>query len=73
MNDILHQRGGDRRSDYLLRWLDTDASGPIANVETPAGGVDDQGFAARLYQLCLHALQANYYSLWYPGRVPTNI
>lgn len=60
MNDIIHQRGGDGRSGYLLRWLDTDASGPIANVETPAGGEDDQGFAARLYQLCLRALQDFY-------------
>ena len=60
MNDIVHQRGGDGHSDYLLRWLDTGACGPIANVETPAGGEDDQGFAARLYQLCLQALQAFY-------------
>ena len=60
MNDIVRQRGGDGCSDYLLRWLDTGASGPITNAETPAGGEDDQGFAARLYQLCLHQLQAFY-------------
>ena len=60
MNDIIHQRRGDGRSDSLLRWLDTDASGPFANVGTPTGGEDDQGFAARLYQLCLRALQDFY-------------
>lgn len=60
MHDIIHKHGGDGRSEYLLQWLDADASGPIANDGTPAGGEDNQNLAARLYQLCLRALQDFY-------------
>lgn len=57
MYDIISKNGGDGRSDYLLKWLDAGASGPTANDGIPAGDEDEQGFAARLHQLCLRALQ----------------
>lgn len=66
MQDLTSKNGLDARSDYLLQWLDGDTDAPsddsqlIANGGTPAGGEDDQGFAARLYRLCLHALRRVY-------------
>lgn len=60
MRDSLYKNGGDGRSDYLLHWLDADTSDSTANDEFSAGDEDEQGFAARLYQACLRALQDIY-------------
>ena len=49
------------RSDYLLSWLDTNTCPPISSGGIAAGDEDDQGFADRLYRLCLHALQYSYH------------
>ena len=60
MEEIIHNNSGNSRSDYLRRWLDADASGPIRFDGTSFDGEDDQGFAARLYHLCLRGLQDFY-------------
>lgn len=60
MNAIIHKNGADGRSDYLLQWLDGDASDSPGPSETPAEDENDQGFAARLYHLCLFALRYFY-------------
>lgn len=68
MPDLTVTDGFKGRSDYLLQWLDADAdadadvdaSRSISNDGQSAGGEDDQGFAARLYHLCLRALQGFY-------------
>ncbi len=72
MKTLTDTDGFKGRSDYLLQWLDADAdadaiadadvdaSQSIANDGKPAEGEDDQGFGARLYHLCLRALQEFY-------------
>ena len=57
MPDIVKSNEDDGRSDYMLQWLDTHASGPIANDAPPLDGEDEQGFVGRLYGLCLRKLQ----------------
>lgn len=70
MHKITYKNKGNGDNDYLLQWLDANASGPIANDGIAAGSEDSQGFAARLYQLCLHALQDFYIS---PGTGQTQL
>ena len=57
MPDIVKSNEDDGRRNHLLRWLDTHASGPIANDAPPLKAEDEQGFVGRLYGLCLRELQ----------------
>ena len=60
MPNILESNVVDGRNNYIRQWLDAGPSGPVANNAAPAGDEDDQGFAGRLYHLCLSALQDFY-------------
>lgn len=64
MQEITDRNGLEARSDYLLQWLDAgvgvDDTRSFAHNGASARDEDVQGFAARLYQLCLHALQDLY-------------
>jgi hypothetical protein len=64
MQEITDRNGLEARSDYLLQWLDADVevdnTRSLTNHGASARDENVQGFAARLYQLCLHALQKIY-------------
>ena len=61
MSGIVKSSADDGQSNYIQQWLDENASGPAANDETLADKEDDQGFAGRLYRLCLRAMRSFYY------------
>ena len=60
MLDKIDSNQGHGCKQYMLQWLDANASGPVADDENPAGSEDDQGFAGRLYQLSFRSLQDFY-------------
>ena len=60
MRDMSDSNSGHSRKEHILQWLSANDSGPTENDGTPVGGKDEQGFAGRLYELCLRALQVFY-------------
>ena len=57
MNEEIYRRSIRGHGDYLQQWLESDTSDGIEERGTSAENENHQGFAARLYHLCLYALK----------------